>query len=220
MGQKNFIIAFFLIIITLVVIQKLHLGINVVVMKKNLDRFPYKISDMKGIDIPMDDKIIKVLDTDAFIFREYISHGGCSVTIYIGYYGTKKGGRSDHIPEGCYPGAGWSILSEGRAQIDMPDKKWGKSVVLNTLVVKKNDDKQLIYHWYQSDKNKVMISGVQQNLHRFKNRLLLNRDDGAFVRVSTDINDDQAKAREDIEEFIKQVFPLIAEYWPQEEEIH
>ncbi len=72
----------------------------------------------------------------------------------------------------------------------------GKSVVLNILVVKKNDDKQLIYHWYQSDKNKVMISGVQQNLHRLVNRLLLNRDDGAFVRVSTDINDDQVKARE------------------------
>lgn len=220
MGQKRFIIALVLIIATFGVIQKLHLGTNVVVMKKNLDRFPYTIGNMQGIDINMDDKILKVLDTDAYVFRNYISQEGGAITVYIGYYGTKKGGRSDHIPEGCYPGAGWSILNEGKAQIVVPDKSLGKSVVLNTLEVKRNDENQLVYHWYQSDKDKVIASGVQQNFHRLRNRLLSNRDDGAFVRISKDIHGDQAKAKEEIEKFIKQVFPLIAEYWPQEEEVN
>jgi len=197
----------------------LHLGTDVVVVSKNLERLPYTISNFQGVDLSMDENILRILDTDVYLFRNYVTQGGDPITLYIGYYGTKKGGRSDHNPEGCYPGAGWSILSEGRTQIFIPDKQWNRAVDLNILEVKKDNATQLVFHWYQSDRDKVIVSGVQQNIHRFISRLLSNRDDGAFVRVSMNIHGDKARTRDDIERFIKQLFPLIAEYWPQEEEI-
>lgn len=217
MGQKSFLLALFLIAITYGVVHKLQLGADVAVIKKNLDKFPYAIGMWQGVDISMDEKIIRILDTDAYVFRNYATQKGDIITLYIGYYGTKKGGRSDHIPEGCYPGAGWSILTEGRSQIVIPGRRWGNPVVLNTLEVKKGDANQIVYHWYQSDRDKVIISGIQQNIHRFKNRLMLNRDDGAFVRVSMDIHNDKTMAKDELEGFIKLVFPLIADHWPQEE---
>ncbi len=219
MGHKSFIIAFLLIMFTYGVVHNLHLGTDVVVVNKNLNRLPYTINDFQGIDISLDENIVKILDTDVYLFRNYVSQGGAPITLYIGYYGTKKGGRSDHIPEGCYPGSGWSILAEGRTRIVIPGERWSRTVVLNTLEVKKDDATELVYHWYQSERDKVILSGLQQNMHRFMSRLMSNRDDGAFVRVSMNNHGDKARTRDDMERFIRELFPLIAEYWPQEEEI-
>ena len=112
MNKKNFWISLSLIIATLVVIRTMHFGTDVVVVKKNLDRIPYAIGSMRGVDIPLEESVIKGLDPDVFVFRNYISKDKRPINLYIGYYGTSKGGRSAHNPEGCYPGAGWAILEE------------------------------------------------------------------------------------------------------------
>ena len=33
------------------------------------------------------------------------------IWVYIGYYGTERGGRPEHVPRGCFTGAGWDIAS-------------------------------------------------------------------------------------------------------------
>ena len=65
----------------------------------------------------------------------------------------------------------------------------------------------------------MIATGMQQNLNRFKRRLLYNRDDGAFIRVSQDIQGDDYQTKEQIEIFIKQLYPLLIEYWPEEMEM-
>jgi EpsI family protein len=217
MNKKNFWISLSLIIATLVVIRIMHLGTDVVVVKKNLDRIPYEIGSMHGVDIPLEESIIKALDPDVFVFRNYISKDRTPINLYIGYYGTRKGGRSAHIPEGCYPGAGWAILKEHTSTIPL-DNNMG-SITLNSLWANKGNERQLVYHWYQSDKSKVIATGMQQNLNRFKRRLLYNRDDGAFVRVSLDMDNDYSQTKKDMERFIIQLFPLLIEYWPEEDEL-
>jgi EpsI family protein len=217
MNKKNFWISLSLLIATLVVIRTMHLGTDVVVVKKNLDRIPYTIGSMHGVDIPIEESIIKALDPDVFVFRDYISKDRKPINLYIGYYGTRKGGRSTHTPEGCYPGAGWAILKEYTITIPL-DSKMG-SITLNSLWANKGNERQLVYHWYQSDKSKVIATGMQQNLNRLKRRLLHNRDDGAFIRVSQVVDKDYSQTKEDMESFIKQLFPLLIEYWPEEDEI-
>ena len=114
MSKKSFWISLLLMIATLAVVHKMHVGTDVIVWKKNLDRIPYTINGMKGVDIPLEKSVIKELDPDVFVFRNYTSKNGRVLNVYIGYYGTQKGGRSNHSPEGCYPGAGWSILKESK----------------------------------------------------------------------------------------------------------
>ena len=219
MSKKSFWISLFLMIATLAVVHKMHVGTDVIVWKKNLDRIPYTINGMKGVDIPLEKSVIKELDPDVFVFRNYTSKNGRVLNVYIGYYGTQKGGRSKHSPEGCYPGAGWSILNESTTSLTVEERGVKKDVMLNTLQVKMIDDNQLVYHWYQSNRGVVVINGVQQNINRFKNRLMHNRDDGAFIRVSEDISNNFGTTKEDIENFIQHLFPLLVEYWPQEIEL-
>jgi EpsI family protein len=193
----------------------MKIGSEVVVEKKNLDMLPYTITEMKGTDVPMKTEIISELDTDVYIFRNYLAKDGKVINVYIGYYGTQKGGRSRHSPEGCYPGSGWSIVQENEEHLPV-----GKEdILLNVIQVKKGDEKELVYHWYQTQKKIVINNGIQQNFYRLKNRLLFNRDDGAFIRVSCDIGDDFNGAKGRIENFIRQLYPCLIEYWPQEKDI-
>jgi EpsI family protein len=218
MSKKSFWISLLLMAATLAFVQKMHIGADVSVWKKNLDKLPLTIDGMQGVDIPLEESVVKELDTDIYLYRNYMSKDGRVINVYIGYYGTQKGGRSNHSPEGCYPGAGWSILREGEADIAIEHSGVRNDIVLNTLQVKKGDVDQLVYHWYQTRNNMVIRNGVQQNINRFKNRLLYNRDDGAFIRVSQDIGNNNEEAKKDIEVFIRQLFPLLMEYWPIEKE--
>jgi EpsI family protein len=218
MAKKTFWISLLLMVMTIAIVQKMHIGKDIIVWKKNLDKLPYTIGRMSGVDIPLEESVIKELDPDVYVYRNYTSTDGRIINVYIGYYGTQKGGRSAHNPEGCYPGAGWSILGESMTYVPVKLGGVKRNMTLNTLQVKRGDVNQLVYHWYQTERDTVIVNGVQQNINRFKNRLLNNRDDGAFIRISEDNGDSEGKTKKDIEEFIRQLFPLVAQYWPQEKE--
>jgi EpsI family protein len=219
MAKKSFWVSLILLIATLVVVKGMHLGTNVAVWKRNLDKLPSTIGRMNSVDIPLEESVVKELDPDVYVFRNYTSGDGAVINVYIGYYGTRKGGRSEHNPDACYPGSGWAIMSEGKATILLGNNGMKETITLNTLQVTKDNEKQLVYHWYQTDKSKVIATGIQQNMNRLKNRLLYNRDDGAFIRVSTDIDNNYPEAKKKIEDFIKQLFPLLIKYWPLEREV-
>ena len=218
MAKKTFWISLILMVATIAIVHKMHIGKDIIVWKKNLDKLPYTIDGMSGVDILMEKSVIKELDPDVYVFRNYTSADGRIINVYIGYYGTQKGGRSAHNPEGCYPGAGWSILGESMTEVPVKQGGYKRDIKLNVLQVKRGNVNQLVYHWYQTERDTVIVNGVQQNINRFKNRLLHNRDDGAFIRISEDNNDNEVKTKKDIEDFIQQLFPLVVQYWPLEKE--
>jgi EpsI family protein len=87
---------------------------------------------------------------------------------------------------------------------------------VNKLFVKKLGVSQIVYHWYQ-DEDKIIQSGIEQNINRFINKVRFNRDDGAFVRISID---GRAEGAEDaLRQFGRLIIPLITKNWPIEEEI-
>jgi len=190
---------------------------DVIVVDKGFDRFPVSFDEYSGEDIKMDDRVVKELDTDVYIFRNYI--GKNIVTLYIGYYGTGKGGRTGHNPNACYPSSGYAILDEKKVALPVNffDGKVAE-VVVTRLLIAKNDEKQIVYHWYQSSADKVLASGIEQNIHRFKTRLLYNRNDGAFVRVSATVKENIPDTEGSLLVFIKKIIPLIEQYWPVEKE--
>lgn len=44
----------------------------------------------------------------------------------------------------------------------------------------------MVFQCYQLDKDKALVSSLEQNFHRFIGHILENRYDGAFVRISMD----------------------------------
>ncbi len=216
----SYLISLIIISGSLMFFIRFETGSNVIVIEKRLDQFPRTIGKYRSVDIPMESNVVRILDTDVFIFRNYISPGEETITLYIGYYGTKKGGRSDHGPRGCYPGAGWAISKEEKVELDITglDNIPGR-VVLNRIEVSKAGKYEIVYHWYQANRNKIISSGLQLNLNRFISRLRYNRNDGAFIRVSSEVNGDPQKVVEKLERFIRDIYPMIIEYWPNEKDV-
>ena len=82
--------------------------------------------------------------------------------------------------------------------------------------VKRGNVHQLVLFWHQS-RDTVLADGIEQNLHRLKNRLLYNRDDGALVRISTAMvpgREDEAVAL--LQDFAGELLSLLPAYWPEE----
>ena len=178
------------------------------VVEKRLVNLPYTIGPWVGKEFSLDKLIIDELETDVYVARNYMNENYL-ITLYIGYYGTKKGGRTGHNPNSCYPSSGWSIFSDTDTNITEGD-------IANRLIVTKGNKTQIVYHWYQ-DEGKIIKSGIEQNINRFINKVRFNRDEGAFVRIS--IYDREEGSEEALRQFGRLIMPLIAENWPIEKEI-
>ena len=189
---------------------------NVRVIQNGLVNLPYHIDGFIGQRIPMEKSVERELNTDGYIFRNYINSRGWRVNLYIGYYGTKKGGRTGHNPNACYPSQGWAILEERRVKLEVPVGGNLETITVNEMLVKNQTSKLLVYHWYQSDKDDVLESGIAANLHRFKTMILYGRNEGAFIRVSGEVMGDEDTTRGVLRGFIKALFPHLVTNWPRE----
>lgn len=186
------------------------------VIHTNLENIPMQIMGYNGTEDYFSDAIYEELNADKHIYRHYVSGEGRTIDLYIGYYGTAKGGRTPHNPYGCLPGSGWAIIHEGKVRLMPSYHPDGKDV--NYIVSKKDAACNSLLHWYQSDKKKVLTTGLQQNIQRFIGRVFKNRYDGAFIRVSMVSNEEDIEdTKRYITQFADQVINLLPEYWPEEE---
>ncbi len=234
--RHPFLISVVLLVIAGAVAFPIAWGSDVVVAAVNLDRLPRQILGLEGRDDRFDESVYRVLNADYHLLREYRSDAHPAVWLYIGYYGTAKGGRPSHVPQACYTGQGFSIVEwtkvpvlspepsrpvpsrvEGRASPEpsrlVPSQVAGR---VNKMHVKRGNEHQLVLFWHQS-RDTVLADGIEQNLHRLKNRLLYNRDDGAFVRLSTSMSpDNAAEALARLQDFAGELLRLLPAHWPEE----
>ena len=64
---------------------------------------------------------------------------------------------------------------------------------------------------------KFLATGIQQNIQRFWGRVLDNRNDGAFVRVSMFSDKAQLHSAATLtESFAENILNLLPNYWPDE----
>lgn len=86
-----------------------------------LDAFPLLIGQWAGLDLPLDELIIKRTDTDAHLNRRYHRYGGReSVTLFMGS-GVRIRDLMPHRPEVCYIGAGWTLDESRRIELTVTD---------------------------------------------------------------------------------------------------
>ncbi len=218
--RHPFIISVSLLVIAGTIAFPIAWGSDVVVARVNLDHLPRQILGLEGRDDHFDESIYKVLGADYNLLREYRRGAHPAVWLYIGYYGTARGGRPSHVPQSCYTGQGFSIVEWTKVPVlspepsrPVPSRVEGR---VNKMHVKRGNVHQLVLFWHQS-KDKVLADGIEQNLHRLKNRLLYNRDDGAFVRLSTSMSpDNEAEALARLQDFAGELLRLLLAHWPEE----
>lgn len=178
-----------------------------------LSTLPMQIDGWKGRAIPVEETVESILEADFNLQRSYVSPDrDALVWLYIGYYGTRRGGRPEHTPAECYPSAGWTIVSEADVTLD-PER----SLRANEYVVAREADRRLVHFWYRSHRSTGMLGALEKSLDRLRGRLSEGRADGALVRVSTPAPPGRdGEARERLRAFARRLDRLLDEHWPVE----
>jgi EpsI family protein len=188
---------------------------EVLVTEKRLNRLPYAIDKWTGEDHQFEDSINRLLNPDDSLFRQYNSTDNNPLWLYIGYYGTKKGGFTGHTPKYCYPGGGWTIIEWDN--VDVHWKSRNTTVQINKILVQKGDAQESVLFWYHSAGDKVLDMGPRFRLNRFWRKITTNRVDGAFVRISAPVLNDVDETLEYEKEFASNLLEYLPQCWPVEE---
>lgn len=180
----------------------------------SLDDVPRALNGWESRDIDVDPEVSDLLRADFNVQRIYVHAQGYAVFVYIGYYGTERGGAPEHTPDVCYPSQGWEI--EENETIYVGDEESGFRV--REFIVERDDARRLVHFWYRTETATGITSTLPLRLRHFWSRLTENRGDGALVRVSTVIaSDDQdgSEARGRLLGFDHSIEQALDEVWPQ-----
>lgn len=75
--------------------------------KQPLSSIPFQIGTWRGVDLPMDERVIQVAGTDDHVSRRYVDEvSGQMVSLYVGYH-RRVAAMLGHRPRVCYPVHGW-----------------------------------------------------------------------------------------------------------------
>jgi len=215
MTNKSLSISLVILLSTIVLVGLIAQRGEPVVVKTNLENLPMEIAGYKATEDFFPDSVYKELNADRHVYRHYRNADGKQINLYIGYYGTAKGGRTGHNPFGCLPGAGWGILEV--RQLKLKTNRYPDGVSVNLILAHKGETYESVLHWYQSAGDKVLSTGIQQNIQRFIGRILYNRNDGAFVRVSVLTKQKGIEEANSLaKSFSEQIVDLLPSYWPVE----
>jgi EpsI family protein len=214
MRWRSFSFAALLLILTLILVFRVNARGAPVVLSTNLENLPMQIAAYQGQEDFFSQAVYEELQADLHVYRHYQSAVE-SIGLYIGYYGTAKGGRSSHNPYACLPGAGWGIVD--KAKIFLRPSYREQGVQINYVVARMGESYNVVLHWYHSAGTKVLATGLQQNLQRFQGKVLYNRNDGAYVQISSVTGKDAIPAvKERLTAFASEVLELLPNYWPEE----
>lgn len=216
MSRNSFTISLIILLTTTGLVVLIARRGEPVVVQTNLENIPMSIAGYDATDDAFPDYVYEALNADKHIYRHYRGTDGKEIDLYIGYYGTAKGGRTGHNPHGCLPGAGWVILKAQKIRV--ASSYYPEGVYLNYILARKGDVFVCMLHWYQSAGKKIISTGFEQNIERFKARILYNRNDGAFIQVYSLTSEDEiAEAKVRARDFAEKLLELLPHYWPVEE---
>jgi EpsI family protein len=175
-----------------------------------LGALPTRIAGHEGRDIPIEQAAEAMLQADFHVQREYAGPFGEPVWLYVGYYGTVRGGTPEHTPRACYTAHGWRIRAE---QSVVVDRERGSRA--REYRVEVGGHEQLVHFWYRTFRGTGLLSLSALRVDHFVGRLLTGRADGALVRLSTPLRDgDVVAARSRLLGFAAALEPLLEDHWP------
>lgn len=214
MSTKQTIIAVLIIALTACGLYALqYYRGEIVFVKGGFRDLPLTIGGWKGEVREFPQEVYKELREDDNMYRIYRDPAGHELGLYIGYYGTKRGGHPDHIPQGCYTGAGWGVVEDAPYPVTLDN---GRTVTVHNFYAAKGDQSEQVLYWIQNYRGEVMWSGLTQNIEKMKNKLFNRRNDGAFIRINSLVTTTRDETLAFETEFLKELMPHLHAVWPVE----
>ena len=159
---------------------------------------------------PFDQKIVDALELDDYANQSY-TKGQDIVSLYIGYYLTTKKVGAAHDPLVCFPGQGWALTDKKSGELIL-NQETDNSLSYSSMIAQRGLQKELVIYWFQSY-DRTNPDTLSQKISSLLGKILNNREDNAFVRVSVAIeNQLKDKAFNNGEKFIKSFYPHFLQY--------
>jgi EpsI family protein len=187
--------------------------------KKPFAEFPLNInSRWQGKELGLDQKVLDVLKLSDYMMRAYVPVRGeqasdgfrLPVYLYVGFYQSQRTGATYHSPKNCLPGAGWQFVDAQPATVAVPG---GGEVSVNTVLIQKGVDKQVILYWYQ-DRGRVVASEYSAKAYLIWDAMTKHRTDGALVRISLPVAGSVEEAYRQGFAFMQDTWLLLEEHMP------
>ena len=176
----------------------------------NIHNFPQQIGEWTSQELTITEEEYAILETrNAFTRRYTHPENGTQVDLLIVY--SQNNRKVSHPPEICYTGSGATILRHDQAVL--PVSETG-GVTANRLVMDLNDREYLSYYWFKVGDSYTPNYWKQQILIALKT-LTAKPASSALIRMSILVpNDDQQQTEEEVKNFTRVMFPLLATYLP------
>ena len=213
MGQishgKIIILALCLVITSIFI----YLKPSSIAVEKNIS-LKQALADIHGWEnngfSPFDQKIVDALELDDYANQSY-TKGQDIVSLYIGYYLTTKKVGAAHDPLVCFPGQGWVLTDKKSGELIL-NPETDSSLSYSSMIAQRGQQKELIIYWFQSY-DQTNPDTLSQKISSLWGKILNNREDNAFVRITTPIGQKSISESQEIAfKFIKDFYPVFLKY--------
>jgi EpsI family protein len=94
---------------------------GVVLERGTLNKLPLQIGDWVGVEVSMDEQIVRATDTDDHVNRTYVQRRRDRQVVLWIAYGIRLRDLMPHRPEVCYTSSGWSVDGTKAMDLAMED---------------------------------------------------------------------------------------------------
>jgi exosortase D (VPLPA-CTERM-specific) len=175
--------------------------------------FPTRIADWKGQVSSLDRATEQYLKVDDYILADYSQSDGKAVNFYVAYYASQRKNESPHSPIVCLPGGGWSITRMERKNFDTS----GVDHPYNRVIIQNGDNRSLVYYWFD-ERGRTIADEYWAKWYLLADSIVMNRTDGALVRLVTRISPDESEASADhrLRSFMATALPQLTDFVPSD----
>lgn len=143
---------------------------------------PVELEGLTPEDLRLPEEEVAVAGVSSYVLRAY-PHGAlggeAAFSVYAGYYDSQRQGKTIHSPRNCLPGAGWEVLSSGRAELSAGDR--GR-VSVNRYLIGAGDARAVVLYWYQG-RGRIEANEYVVKWNLLRDAALLGRTEEALVRI-------------------------------------
>jgi len=172
----------------------------------DIGKIPLEFGSWKGIDIPVEDEVCDILETESILMREYMNKNLEKVWFTVVYYQNTRVGF--HLPESCSTGQGSFIVERGVERINLDD---GKIIEVNKNVLKGDKGNRIMLYFFKTE---GLITPSYKNLRfqRVLNKIKHKSNSAALVKFSINIGENRSDSLKVLKQFVKETVPLLSEY--------
>lgn len=170
---------------------------------------PINIGAWSGIEYPVEEYVIRILETEDILYRKYSS--ALLGDVFLSIVFSEDNRKIVHPPEVCYSGGGWDVT----ATRSLIKQFAGKKVGIKELLIEQGTSKQVVWYFLKAGE-RLTNNYHSQQLRVGINMLLGKKGHAALIRFSCSYggNISQDDARASMKAFIDASLDVILEKLP------